>query len=371
MAKVKAKAKKNPVKTPAAKAAKAKVTAAKTAPKAAKQTSEIKPIQRPVTGETAGKKKKKKKKGAAVPKSETKANPEKKPDYKKIKAKLTKKQEKLDSGTAKNPERLTKKINKLQGKLDARPGGGKGGDGKGGKGGKLDKAIDKSNDRADEVIEKGKELGKELGAEFEDGALGRIDTAPTAVDSDIMARRQAALAGLSEQEVRGIRETGQRDLNVQVQQSRRNVLKRLAQTNSRGGAAAAALGDVERERVMGQAAITAGILNRNIDLKRQALNEYEGTATQQQGFQREGNVFNLQQGAAELAGRTGAMAQGIGLQTGISAGLRGEGFAQQGFNWQKKEAKRARQHQLEMLDKQLQAQRDMFSQARADAEGTF
>jgi hypothetical protein len=226
--------------------------------------------------------------------------------------------------------------------------------------------------RAQAELEQGLEFGEDLAQRFfAEGTLDRLDTVRTSEQQEVIDRRRALLGGLTDEEIRGIKESGQRDIGVQVAQARRNVISRLAQTGARGNAAAAALGDVERQRLVLQSGLTQDILNRNIDLRRQALTNFETTVNNQAAFEREGQVFNAEQQAAEVAGRAGATAQGIGLSTGLSSAIRAEDFAQQQLTFQKQEAKRNRKQQLKLLNKQLEQQRDLFNQSRADATGGF
>lgn len=223
----------------------------------------------------------------------------------------------------------------------------------------------------EEVIRPGLEFGKEFGAEFfAEGALGRLDTERSPEIQELLDLRREQLAGLTPEEERQLREKAEIDANRAAQQARRNLIKRLAQTNQRGAVAAGLLGDIDRERLRAQRGITADVFSENIDRRRQALQAFEQLTTGQQAFERAGQVFNLGQLGAEVAGRAGAAAQGIGLFAGIGQGQKAEAFAQEQFEFAKAEAERIRQQQLEILKQQQKFQQDLFNQSRADA-GAF
>jgi len=226
--------------------------------------------------------------------------------------------------------------------------------------------------KLEDELAAGTKYGEALGQKYySEGALGRIDAKRTEDQADVLARQKALLGGLTDEEIRGIKEAGQRDIGVQVAQARRQVIARLAQTGARGNAAAAALGDVERQRITAQAGITQDLLNRNVDLRRSALQNYAGTVGEIANYERSGQQFNLGQQAAEVAGRSGAEISGIGLYTGTGSALRGEQIARENLEWQKKNAKKTRKHQLKLAQLEAQTQLDIYNQSRADAEGGF
>jgi len=220
-------------------------------------------------------------------------------------------------------------------------------------------------------LEAGAEFGREIGQEFfAEGSLGRLETGRSEEIKELIELRRANLEGLTPEEQRQIRERAEIDANRQAQQSRRNLIKRLASTNQRGAVAAGLLGDIDRERFRAQRGITSDVFSENIDRKRAALGEFGSLLTGQQAFEQGTNVFNLNQRAAEVGGRAGAVGQGIGLFGGIAAGQRGEAFAQEQFTFQQEEAERIRKQQLEILRRQQKFQKNLFNQGRADA-GAF
>ena len=213
-------------------------------------------------------------------------------------------------------------------------------------------------------LQQGLQQGRERGAQiFGPGSLGRLQpsqlqniidqaqqTAPLAqrlgaegaTAQDILARRQAALGGLSAPENQALREQATQGLNRRTQTALRALRGQQGATGITGGTALAQQADILRGQQQAQAGLERDLLLENVAQRQRALDALE--ATQQGQFQQgltgqrqalqdflaaqqaETGIqqFNIGQEGREAFGRLGTELGFGGLEAGLAgAGVQG------------------------------------------------
>lgn len=206
-------------------------------------------------------------------------------------------------------------------------------------------------DRAQTTLEQGSNLAKGLSPELFDGTgLGRLNqddytgyidegkaginsvlSKYNATDADVMGRLQSNLEGLNSAENTALRERAYSGVDRARQAAMSDLARQQSGAGLGGGANFAQQRATARDFDMAKGQLEQGILLDNVNVKRQALQDYAagnqaGFATRFQGQealnalgQQGANIglgvdqFNLGQNAAEISGRAAAMAAGVGL----------------------------------------------------------
>ena len=173
-------------------------------------------------------------------------------------------------------------------------------------------------------IEAGKKVGKDFIGE---GELGRIDTRfeeeRSADVKDIIERREAALEGLSSEELQARRGQAKTQIDRQTETARRRLQAIQAQTGVRGGAAAAGISTILEQGLRTRADFERDLFLADVQAKRDALGAFEQSVTAVEATEsqrRAANIqleqFNLQQRAKE---RFGQLSTALGVaQLGVA-----------------------------------------------------
>lgn len=178
---------------------------------------------------------------------------------------------------------------------------------------------------------KGRERGNEL---FGEGALGRVSAERSADIADVVARRKAALSGLTPEQQNALQSQALAGIQQGTQTNLRQLRGIQGAQGIRGGAAAAQQANVLNQGLVQRANAERDIFTDNINRQAQALNSLEGTLQQAEQNELARQQFNLDQGQREKFGqlstefgyaglgsaeRGGIAQQAIGEQEALSA----------------------------------------------------
>ena len=120
------------------------------------------------------------------------------------------------------------------------------------------------------------EAGKAtLGAEFEEGALGRLDAGRTADISQVIEGRRAALGGLAAPEAQALRERAVQGIQRGTQTALRQLRGQQAGAGVRGASATAQQAQVLGAGQQAQANVERDLFLQNIQAKREGLSAFE------------------------------------------------------------------------------------------------
>ena len=135
-------------------------------------------------------------------------------------------------------------------------------------------------------------------------AFGNVRQERSGDLADILQRRRDALGGLDSTEGNALREASLRGLTSQQQSSARNLRGSLG--NLRGGAAAAAQADLANQGQNQRAQMEQDLLLQNVNIRNQALNDFEGTLSRAEQDELSRQQYNQAQAAREMSARGGA-----------------------------------------------------------------
>jgi hypothetical protein len=138
---------------------------------------------------------------------------------------------------------------------------------------------------------------------FGGNALGRLNEGRSADVSDILARRQANLAGFTPEEQGAMRDQNMKSILQSQQAGSRDLARQQARSGVRGGLASAQQGAMQMAGQGQLADQERQLFLENIAQKRGALDQFEQSQTGAEATERGLQQYNQAQAAKELLGK--------------------------------------------------------------------
>lgn len=147
---------------------------------------------------------------------------------------------------------------------------------------------------------KGRARGEEI---FKEGALGRVNEGRSADIQDVIARRKANLAGFTPEEQAAYREKNLSAVNQAAQGQLRAMRGSQAASGVRGATASAQRKALAKDFGAQAAQNERDLYLSNINQRREALGQFEKSATGAEANELEKQKYNIAQKNAELQGK--------------------------------------------------------------------
>ena len=216
---------------------------------------------------------------------------------------------------------MARKINPLTGLPESNPG----------------KGQKTAMSSANALINSGAAFGQTMMDKFapEGEFLGRITAGPTAAMQSFTDELGAMRNGFTPQEQAALDEQRRMGFQRQLAGQQSAMARRAANSGVRGTAALAAQADLGQQFAGQEAQAQSDLAAQNVAARERRMAAYGQQLGANQQFTREGDIFNLDQLAAEKAARQSAFFNGMGLYGGTVAGQQGSDLAARNAEIQK------------------------------------
>lgn len=166
--------------------------------------------------------------------------------------------------------------------------------------------------------------------------LGRISAGPSAAMMQFTDELGAMRQGFTPQEQAALDEQRRMGFQRQLAGQQSAMARRAANSGVRGTAALAAQADLSQQFAGQEAQAQTDLAAQNVAARERRMGMYGQQLGANQSFQREGDIFNLDQLAAENAARNSAFLGGMGIFGSTLGGQQGQNLARENLEQQKR-----------------------------------